>query len=64
MLVNGKFVKDWDKSKISSAHTPKWYRHSDMGYDMERLQSALVWGTPFLPSLQSKLKTIIFPNHE
>ena len=64
MLVNGKFVKDWDKSKISSAYTPKWYKYSNMNHDMERLQSALVWGTPFLPSLQSKLKTIIFPEYE
>ena len=28
MLVNGEFVKDWDKSRIGISYHPVWYRHA------------------------------------
>jgi len=63
MLVNGKFVKDWDKERIGIAYHPVWYRHSAMCYDMHRLQDHLLDGYPLLPSVFDKLKSMIFPHH-
>jgi hypothetical protein len=63
MLVNGKFVKDWDKERIGIAYHPVWYRHASMCYDMHRLQDHLIDGGPLLPSVFDKLKSLIFPYH-
>jgi hypothetical protein len=49
MLVNGKFIKDWDEDRIGIHHTPVWYRHSSMCYDMHRLQDFLVWNQRLMP---------------
>lgn len=63
MLVNGKFVKDWDKERIGIYYRPVWYRHEPMCYDMNRLQEHLVWGEPLFPSVFDKLKSTVFPNY-
>ena len=63
MLVNGKFIKDWGKERISIAYHSGWYRNADMCYDMHRLQEHLVWGDRLMPSLFNKLKSMVFPNH-
>jgi len=63
MLVNGEFVKDWDKSRIGISYHPVWYRHANMCYDMHRLQDHLICGDPLLPSVFDKLKSMIFPHH-
>jgi hypothetical protein len=54
MIVNGKIVKDWDKYKISSAYVrPR--QNQIISWDMERLQTHLLWGGPLRPSLRDRL---------
>ena len=63
MLVNGKFVKDWDKDRIGIHYHPVWYRHAGMCYDMHRLQEFLVWNERLMPTVLTKIKSMVFPYH-
>jgi hypothetical protein len=54
MIVNGKIVKDWDKYKISTAYV-RPPQNQIISWDMERLQTHLLWGGPFRPSLRERL---------
>ena len=58
MIVNGKLVKDWDKSKISTAYQyPP--QNQTISWDMEKLQSALLWGKPMNVTLKDRLTLFI-----
>jgi hypothetical protein len=55
MIVNGKLVKDWDKSKISTAYVPpKPCQY--VSWDMERLQAAALWGRPIWSTAWERFK--------
>jgi hypothetical protein len=57
MLVNGQFIKDWDKSQMCTAH----YRQQQnkwISWDMERLQDALLWGKTQRLTLLDRIKLI------
>jgi hypothetical protein len=58
MLVNGKIVKDWDKTKISTAYTPP-PQCQIVSWDMEKLQAALLWGDPLKLSLKDRLSIFL-----
>jgi hypothetical protein len=58
MIVNGKFVKDWDKSKISTAYEYP-LQTQIVSWDMEKLQSALLWGKPMKVTLKDRLNLFI-----
>jgi len=45
MIIKGKFVKDWDKSKISTAYIPP-NRFRVVTWDMGRIQSWLLGQKP------------------
>jgi len=59
MLVNGQFVKDWDKSQMCTGYyrkqQPKW-----VSWDMERLQDSLLWGKRLRPTLLDRIKYLGF----
>jgi len=53
MLINGKFVRDWDRSRIGIWHTPVFYRHAEMNWEACRLQDWILhkrslWGFKWL----------------
>ena len=54
MIVNGKVVKDWDKYKIGTAYV-RPPQNQVISWDMERLQTHLLWGGPFRSSLRERL---------
>ena len=54
MIVNGKFVKDWDKYKIGTAYV-RPPQNQVVSWDMERLQTHLLWGGPLRPTLRDRI---------
>lgn len=58
MLVKGKFIKDWDKSKMCTAYF-KPQQFQVVSYDMEKLQAALLWNKPLGRTLVDKLKMAV-----
>jgi hypothetical protein len=59
MLINGQFIKDWDKSQMCTAYY-RTQQHKWISWDMERLQDALLWGTRLRPTLIDHIKMIGF----
>jgi len=58
MLVKGKFIKDWDKSKMCTAYFTT-QKFQVISYDMEKLQDALLWNKPLARTLIEKLKMAV-----
>lgn len=58
MIINGKFVKDWDKYKIGTAYVPP-PQNQVISWDMERLQTHLLWGSPLRPTLRDRLSLLL-----
>ena len=52
-IVNGKVVKDWDKYKIGTAYV-RPPQNQVVSWDMERLQTILLWGGELRPSLRDR----------
>lgn len=57
-IVNGKFVKDWDKYKIGTAYV-RPPQNQVISWDMERLQTHLLWGAPLRPTLRDRLSFLL-----
>jgi hypothetical protein len=58
MIINGKIVKDWDKYKIGTAYVrPK--QKQVVSWDMEKLQTVLLWGGSLRPSLFERLNLFL-----
>jgi hypothetical protein len=54
MLINGKIVKDWDKSQISTGYIPP-NRFRIITWDMGRFQSWLLGEKPLSRNLIEKV---------
>ena len=54
MIAKGKFIKDWDKSKISTAYQ-KPNQFKVITWDMGRIQSWLLGQKPLSRNLLEKL---------